>query len=90
MAHEQAVAARKSRNAALVETMLLAAMADGRVSQAEMRTLLVELLPSALERSQLSDLIRQLVDIVRGRTTLEVSLDVKNTRSEPLPINAAL
>jgi uncharacterized tellurite resistance protein B-like protein len=32
--------ARKERNAALVEMMLLAAMADGRVSQMEMQTLL--------------------------------------------------
>ncbi len=40
MAREQAVNARKQRNAALVETMLLAAMADGSVSQREMQTLL--------------------------------------------------
>jgi uncharacterized tellurite resistance protein B-like protein len=40
MAREQAVKARKERNAALVEVMLLAAMADGRVSQLEMQTLL--------------------------------------------------
>ena len=40
MAREQAVKARKERNAALVEAMLLAAMADGQVSQLEMQTLL--------------------------------------------------
>ncbi|MDY7232010.1 tellurite resistance TerB family protein [Hyalangium rubrum] len=40
MAREQAVNARKQRNAALVETMLLAAMADGSVSELEMQTLL--------------------------------------------------
>jgi uncharacterized tellurite resistance protein B-like protein len=40
MPREQAVKARKDRNAALVEVMLLSAMADGRVSQLEMRTLL--------------------------------------------------
>ena len=40
MAREQAVKARKERNAALVEAMLLAAMADGSVSQLEMQTLL--------------------------------------------------
>jgi uncharacterized tellurite resistance protein B-like protein len=40
MAREQAVKARKERNAALVEVMLLAAMADGRVSQTEMQMLL--------------------------------------------------
>ncbi len=40
MPREQVVKARKERNAALVEMMLLAAMADGRVSQMEMQTLL--------------------------------------------------
>lgn len=40
MAREQALNARKQRNAALVETMLLAAVADGSVSQREMQTLL--------------------------------------------------
>ncbi|RKG56933.1 hypothetical protein D7V80_40395 [Corallococcus sp. CA054B] len=44
MAREQAVKARKERNAALVEAMLLAAMADGSVSQREMRTLLARVL----------------------------------------------
>jgi uncharacterized tellurite resistance protein B-like protein len=40
MAREQAVKARKERNAALVEVMLLAAMADGKVTQLELQTLL--------------------------------------------------
>ncbi len=40
MPREQVMKARKERNAALVEMMLLAAMADGRVSQMEMQTLL--------------------------------------------------
>jgi uncharacterized tellurite resistance protein B-like protein len=40
MPREQVVKARKERNAALVEIMLLAAMADGRVSQLEIQTLL--------------------------------------------------
>ncbi|AFE06976.1 hypothetical protein COCOR_06524 [Corallococcus coralloides DSM 2259] len=44
MAREQAVKARKERNAALVEAMLLAAMADGSVSQREMQTLLARVL----------------------------------------------
>ncbi|WP_164009464.1 tellurite resistance TerB family protein [Pyxidicoccus trucidator] len=44
MAREQAVTARKERNGALVEAMLLAAMADGRVSQREMQTLLSRVL----------------------------------------------
>lgn len=44
MPREQAVKARKDRNAALVETMLLAAMADGVVSEREMQTLLSRVL----------------------------------------------
>ncbi|HZI06963.1 MAG TPA: TerB family tellurite resistance protein [Archangium sp.] len=40
MPKELAVKARKERKAALVEVMLLAAMADGRVSQRELQTLL--------------------------------------------------
>lgn len=40
MARDAAVKARADRNAALVEVMLLAAMADGRVSEVEMQTLL--------------------------------------------------
>lgn len=44
MAREQAVKTRKDRNGALVEAMLLAAMADGRVSQREMQTLLSRVL----------------------------------------------
>ena len=40
MPREQALKARKDRNAALVEMMLLAAMADGNVSDAEMEMLL--------------------------------------------------
>ncbi|MCI0569115.1 MAG: hypothetical protein L0Y66_00030 [Myxococcaceae bacterium] len=40
MPGQQAVEARKERNAALVEAMLLAAISDGRISQAELETLL--------------------------------------------------
>ena len=40
MAREQAVAARRARNSALVEAMLLAAAADGEVSQVELESLL--------------------------------------------------
>ncbi|MFL5318642.1 MAG: TerB family tellurite resistance protein [Myxococcaceae bacterium] len=40
MPREQAIAARKARNAALIETMLLAAIADGDISKIEMETML--------------------------------------------------
>ena len=40
MAREQAVSARKARNAALVEAMLLAAIADGGLDQGELQALL--------------------------------------------------
>lgn len=44
MPREQAVNARKERNAALVETMLLSAMADGSLSQLELQTLLARVI----------------------------------------------
>jgi uncharacterized tellurite resistance protein B-like protein len=44
MPREQALNARKQRNAALVEAMLLAAMADGSVSQVEIRALLTRVI----------------------------------------------
>jgi uncharacterized tellurite resistance protein B-like protein len=40
MAREEVLKSRRERNGALIEAMLLAAIADGRVSQVEMQTLL--------------------------------------------------
>jgi tellurite resistance protein len=44
MSREQTLEARKARNAALVEAMLLAAISDGRISQTEMQTLLTRVM----------------------------------------------
>jgi len=48
-----------------------------RGALAEMRTLLLELRPSALTEAKLSDLLRQLGDAVSGRARLPVNLDVQ-------------
>jgi uncharacterized tellurite resistance protein B-like protein len=62
MAREQAVKARKERNAALVEAMLLAAMADGAVSQREMQTLLTRVLERPEFEGTQSGELNQLVE----------------------------
>ncbi|MHA7633524.1 TerB family tellurite resistance protein [Corallococcus sp. M7] len=62
MAREQAVKARKERNAALVEAMLLAAMADGSVSQREMQTLLARVLERPEFEGTQSGELNQLVE----------------------------
>lgn len=49
-----------------------------RGALAEMRTLLLELRPSALTEARLSDLLRQLSDAVSGRARLPVNLSVEN------------
>lgn len=48
---------------------------------AEMRTLLLELRPAALEDAQLSDLLRYLADALTGRKQIEVSLRMKGQPS---------
>jgi len=47
-----------------------------RGALAEMRTLLFELRPAALNQARLSDLLRQLSEAVMGRKRLPISLDV--------------
>lgn len=49
-----------------------------RGALAEMRTLLLELRPTALTESRLSDLLRQLGDAVSGRARVPVNLTVEN------------
>jgi signal transduction histidine kinase len=50
---------------------------------AEMRTLLLELRPSALEEANLDNLLRQLGEAVAGRTGVEVNVDVTLRHSPP-------
>lgn len=62
MAREQVVKARKERNAALVEAMLLAAIADGQVSQTEMQTLLRRVIERPEFEGTRSDELNALVE----------------------------
>ncbi len=67
MAREQAVKTRKERNSALVEAMLLAAMADGRVSQREMQTLLSRVLERPEFEGTKPDELNALVETCAAR-----------------------
>lgn len=62
MPREQAVKARMERNAALVEMMLLAAMADGTVSELEMETLLRRVIERPEFEGTRSDELNALVE----------------------------
>jgi len=57
---------------------------------AEMRTLLLELRPSALIDVPLGDLVRQLADAVTGRTLLPIALAVEGHRPLPPDVNIAM
>ncbi len=61
-----------------------------RGALAEMRTLLLELRPSALIDVPLSDLLRQLADAVSGRTLLPITLAVEGQRPLPPDVNIAM
>ncbi|RJQ50912.1 MAG: GAF domain-containing protein [Actinobacteria bacterium] len=56
-----------------------------RGALAEMRTLLLELRPTALVEAELPDLLRQLSEATRGAAGVPVRLKVKGRPSEPLP-----
>jgi len=62
MPREQALRARKERNAALVEMMLLAAMADGDISDNEMQTLLRRVIERPEFEGTRSDELNALVE----------------------------
>ncbi len=49
----------------------------------EMRSLLLELSPSALTKGKLGDLIRQAAEVISNRTALSISVTVEN--QEPIP-----
>jgi signal transduction histidine kinase len=61
-----------------------------RGALAEMRTLLLELRPAALLNSSLGDLVHQLVQAIRGRREIEISLDVIDQQSLPPDVHLAL
>jgi signal transduction histidine kinase len=55
-----------------------------------MRTLLLELRPSALEEAELADLLRQLAESITGRARVPVSLEVEGECSLGPEIKVAL
>jgi uncharacterized tellurite resistance protein B-like protein len=75
MAREQAVNARKDRNAALVEVMLLAAMADGKVSQLEMQMLLSRVLERPEFEGTKPDELNALVETSAARLSQAKDLE---------------
>jgi two-component system nitrate/nitrite sensor histidine kinase NarX len=61
-----------------------------RGALAEMRTLLLELRPTALDEADLGELLRQLADSITGRARVPVALDVAGECDPPSNIKIAL
>ena len=61
-----------------------------RGALAEMRTLLLELRPSALIEAQLGDLLRQLAESITGRARVPVSVEVTGEGQVPVDVKVAL
>jgi nitrate/nitrite-specific signal transduction histidine kinase len=61
-----------------------------RGALAEMRALLLELRPAALEQGELSDLLRQLSEAVTGRARIPVTIEVEGQRPLPPDVQVAL
>ncbi|MBI9045412.1 MAG: PAS domain S-box protein [Anaerolineaceae bacterium] len=59
-----------------------------RGALAEMRTLLVELRPQSFEKSDLGDLIQQLIDGISGQGSFKISCSIKGKM--PLPIDVKM
>jgi len=60
-----------------------------RGALAEMRTLLLELRPAALERVELPDLLRQLADALRSRTRLDITVEADKPCVVPSEVKLA-
>ncbi len=60
-----------------------------RGALAEMRTLLLELRPSALTEVPLCDLLRQLAEGIAGRTRIRIDVNVTGTRALPTDVQIA-
>jgi signal transduction histidine kinase/ligand-binding sensor domain-containing protein len=60
-----------------------------RGALAEMRTLLLELRPAALEKAELRDLLRQLADALRSRAGLSIVVEADQACSLPIDVKVA-
>ncbi|MDB5059980.1 MAG: hypothetical protein JWO59_3452, partial [Chloroflexi bacterium] len=61
-----------------------------RGALAEMRTLLLELRPTALNEAELGELLRQLAEAFTGRTRVPVTLSVNAARAVPADVQSTL
>jgi signal transduction histidine kinase len=61
-----------------------------RGALAEMRTLLLELRPAALEKTPLSDLLQQLSEAFSGRSRIPTSLTIEGQRPLPAEVKVTL
>jgi len=61
-----------------------------RGALAEMRTLLLELRPTALEEANLADLLRQLAESITGRARVPVAIEVEGEYDLPVEVIVAL
>lgn len=61
-----------------------------RGALAEMRTLLLELRPTALLEADLGDLLHQLADAVTGRARIPVAVEVEGEARKPLPADVQI
>ncbi len=61
-----------------------------RAALAEMRSLLMELRPSAILESRLGDLLRQLAEAVIGRAQIDMNLDIQDPCRLPDDVHIAL
>jgi signal transduction histidine kinase len=61
-----------------------------RGALAEMRAMLLELRPSALDESDLGELLRQLADAITGRARLPVAVNIQTQQSLPPDVKVAL
>jgi tellurite resistance protein len=86
MPKEQAVRARKDRNAALVEAMVLAAAADGKVSSAELETLLTRVIErpefEGTHSEELNSLVRNSAKTLASARSLD---DILTSLRQRLP-----
>lgn len=61
-----------------------------RGAMAEMRTLLLELRPTALAEARLEDLLKQAAEATQGRARIPVSLKIEGSAGLPMDIKVAL
>ncbi|MBN1316878.1 MAG: sensor histidine kinase, partial [Anaerolineales bacterium] len=78
------------RNPAEAQKRLVELRQLTRGALAEMRTLLLELRPAALEQTPLAELLRQLAEAAAGRGRVDVTVKVRGEAPLPVEIKTAL